>query len=158
MSAPERESHNSWIFFLKPLIPNIKSYLRGTSHFLKEIFDLGKIPKNSILVTMNVWSLYINTVIIEAIKYVLNFLIRYRRTSQLLRNISLVDLLKIVLTCNNFEFNEENFLQIEGTAMYTKVPPSLANVFMADCEERYIYTYEKQPIFHKRFLNNLMMI
>ena len=107
---------------------------------------------------MDVCSLYTNIVIIEAIKCVLRFLMKYRKTSQLPRNVSLVDLLKIVLTCNNFQFNDENFLQVGGTAMGTKVAPSLANVFMADFEERYIYTYEKQPIFYKRFLDDLVMI
>ena len=66
-------------------------------------------------------------------------------------NISLVELLEAVLTLNNFQFNDENFLQVGGTAMGTKVAPSLANVFMADFEERYIYSYEKQPIFYRGF-------
>ncbi len=42
--------------------------------------------------------------------------------------------------------------------MGTKVAPSLANVFMSDFEEKYIYTYGKQPIFYKRFLDDLVMI
>ncbi len=73
-------------------------------------------------------------------------------------NASIVGLLNIVLNCNNFQFNDENFLQIGGTAMGTKVAPSLANVFMADFEEKCIYTYEKQPIFYRRFLDDLVLI
>ena len=145
-------------FFLKPLIPKIKSYLRDTSHFILEIFDLGKVPRDSILVTADVCSLYTNIVIREAILCVLRFLTEFRRTSQMPTNISLVELLEAVLTLNNFQFNDENFLQVGGTAMGTKVAPSLANVFMADFEEKFIYSYDKQPIFYKRFLDDLILI
>ncbi len=145
-------------FFLKPLIPKIKSYLRDTSHFILEIFDLGKVPRDSILVTMDMCSLYTNIVILEAIKCVLRFLHEYRVTSQMPTNESLVEVLEAVLTLNNFQFNDENYLQVGGTAMGTKVAPSLANVFMGDFEEKYIYSYEKQPIFYKRFLDDLILI
>ena len=102
------------------------------------------------IVALDECSLYTNIVIIEAIRCVLRFLIKYRIISQLLTNESLVELLKIVLTCNNFQFNDENFLQVGGTAMGTKVAPSLANVFMSDFEDKIIYTYERQPIYFTR--------
>ena len=53
---------------------------------------------------------------------------------------------------------EKSYLQVEGTAMGTKVAPSLANIFMANFEEKFIYTYRKQPILHKRFLDDIIMI
>ena len=74
------------------------------------------------------------------------------------RNASLVELQNIILNCNNFQFNDENFLQIGGTAMDMKVASSLANVFMADFEEKSIYTYRKQPIFYRHFLDDLVLI
>ena len=39
----------------------------------------------------------------------------------------LVQLLTLVLKHNNFTFNEEHFVQINGTAMGTKMAPSYAN-------------------------------
>jgi len=41
-----------------------------------------------------------------------------------------VDLLTLVLKCNNFEFNGDHNLQVQGTAMGTKMAPSYANIFM----------------------------
>ena len=145
-------------FFLKPFVPNIRSYLRDTSHFILEIADLGHIPRNSLLVALDVCSLYTNIVIIEAIRCVLEFLSKYRITTQFPTNQSIIELLEVTLNCNNFQFNGENFLQVGGTAMGTKVAPSLANVFMANFEEKFIYTYPKQPLFFKRFLDDLVII
>ena len=73
-------------------------------------------------------------------------------------NESFVELLQAVLTLNNFQFNIQNFLQLGGTAMGTKVTTSLVNVFMGDFEEKYIYTYKKQPIFYRRFSDDLVLI
>ena len=42
--------------------------------------------------------------------------------------------------------------------MGTRVAPSLANIFMSDFEEEYVYTYPKQPFFWKRFLDDIIMV
>ena len=42
--------------------------------------------------------------------------------------------------------------------MGTKVAPSLANIVMADFEEKYVYTYHKQPLFWKHFLSDYVMV
>ena len=40
------------------------------------------------------------------------------------------DLIRIILTMNNFTFNSKHYLQKHGTAMGTKVAPSYANLFL----------------------------
>jgi hypothetical protein len=57
----------------------------------------------------------------------------------------LVQLLTLVLKHNNFTFNGEHFLQINGTAMGTKMAPSYANIFMGKLEKLII-----QSALHKR--------
>lgn len=47
----------------------------------------------------------------------------------------LMELLKINLTRNDFEFNEEYFLQIKGTAMGKKFAPSYTNRYMSIWEK-----------------------
>ena len=49
-------------------------------------------------------------------------------------------MLELVLKCNNFKFNRKCFLQVNGTAMGTRVAPTYANLFMAHFEEN-IYIY-----------------
>jgi hypothetical protein len=41
----------------------------------------------------------------------------------------------IKLFINNFTFDGNHYLQINGTAMGTKMAPSYANIFMGDLEE-----------------------
>jgi hypothetical protein len=45
-------------------------------------------------------------------------------------------MLTLVLKNNNFTFDGNHYLQINGTAMGTKMAPSYANIFMGDLEER----------------------
>ena len=47
---------------------------------------------------------------------------------------SITELLHLILNCNNFQFNGDNYLQIGGTAMGTRVAPSLANIIMQKIE------------------------
>ena len=47
-------------YFLKPLVSNIKSYIKDTTDFVRHIRDLQKVPQNTLLVTLDVTSLYTN--------------------------------------------------------------------------------------------------
>jgi hypothetical protein len=42
----------------------------------------------------------------------------------------------MVLKKNNFIFNGDQYLQINGTAMGTKMAPSYANIFMGKLEKQ----------------------
>ena len=75
---------------------------------------------------------------------------------------SLLELLRLVLYKNNFNFNEEHYLQIGRTAMGTKVAPSLANLFMGRLEEKLLKTAEerlniKLPLY-KRYIEDIFFI
>jgi hypothetical protein len=85
-----------------------------------------------LLVTMDVTSLYTNIPNdegIEACREVWD-----SRAIKLPSTKSLVKLLEHVLKLNNFMFNDENYLQVSGTAMGTKIVPSYANIFMGRLE------------------------
>jgi hypothetical protein len=45
-------------------------------------------------------------------------------------------MLTMVLRKNNFTFNGDHYLQINGTAMGTKMAPSYANIFMGKFEKQ----------------------
>ena len=44
---------------------------------------------------------------------------------------TLCDLIRLILTMNNFYFNSKHYLQTYGTAMGTRMAPSYANLFLA---------------------------
>jgi len=71
---------------------------------------------------------------------------------------SIIELLEMVLSMNNFTFNRDHYIQVGGTAMGTKAAPCFANCFIGDFEEQFVYTYETQPLKHIRFLDDCFII
>jgi len=145
--------------FLNPTCKNLKSYVKDTTHFLKLIYDLGDLPNNCILVTMDVSSLYTNIPIDEGIEAAKLALMKHRSMPNIKpRNDSLIGLLSLVLKKNNFQFNGVNYLQIGGTAMGTKVAPSFAITYMGNFEEKHVYTYTQQPLMYLRYIDDIFII
>ena len=86
---------------------------------------------------MDVTSLYTNIPLDEGIKCIKD-LIDSKRQNSLPSNGNVVRMLELVLKCNNFMFNNDHYLQINGTAMGTQVAPTYANLFMDSLEEKFI--------------------
>ena len=73
-------------------------------------------------------------------------------------NLSLAELLWLVLTLNNFKFDGKNYLQIGGTAMGTRLAPSFANIFMYHFEEQHVYPYPYKPTLWLRYIDDIFMV
>ena len=67
-------------------------------------------------------------------------------------------LLELVLRKNNFQFNGQNYLQIAGTAMGTRMAPSFANLYMGHFEKEHVYTYPLQPWCWFRFIDDIKFL
>ena len=145
-------------FFLKPMVLDIKSYLKDTTHFLNVLDTLGTLPPNCHLVTLDVTSLYTNIPNLEGKRAVAQSLNRYRNGESLPTNTSLIRLLDMVLTMNNFDFNGDHFLQTSGTAMGSRVSVNYSNIFMSEWENKHVYTRHKQPLLWKRFIDDVFCI
>ena len=61
----------------------------------------------------------------------------------------------MVLKMNNFTFNNKNNLQINGTAMGTRVAPTYANLFMDYIERKFIYPQRIKPRIWFRFIDDI---
>ena len=145
-------------YFLKPIVQNTSSYIRDTTHFLNLLENFKQTPDNTFLVTMDVSSLYTNIpndLGIEACREQLEI---NQAGSQFPTNKSIIDLLDMVLSKNNFNFNGLNFLQVGGTAMGTRLAPSYANLFMDYFERHHVYTYHTQPLLWKRYIDDIFML
>ena len=68
-----------------------------------------------------------------------------------------MDLLTLILKCNNFEFNGVHYLQIQGTAMGTKMAPSYANIFMGHLEGQLLKAVPLTPYRWLRFIDDIDM-
>ena len=67
--------------------------------------------------------------------------------------------LALILTMNNFVFVCIHYLQIKRCAMGTICAPAYKNIFIANFELKYIYSYikDKAKVF-LRFIDDLFMI
>ena len=113
---------------MNPLVAFLDSHIKNTTDFLNKLADLATLPNKAILVTLDVSSLYTNIPRNEEIDAFRLF--RDTRTDKHIPTKTLCDLLRIILTMNNFTFNQHHYLQIHGTAMGTKMAPSFANLFL----------------------------
>ena len=46
--------------FLQPLLPKVNSYIKDTTQFLQRVQNIGPLPSNCLLVTLDVTALYTN--------------------------------------------------------------------------------------------------
>ena len=67
-------------------------------------------------------------------------------------------LLNFVLRYNCFNFGELFFLQVRGVAMGTKLAPNFANLFMANLEEKHVFSYHLQPLQYSRYIDDIFLI
>ena len=117
--------------------------------------SMNPLPSGTILVSMDVTSLYTNIPHndgIEACREAWD-----QRAVKEPPTECLVQLLTLVLKHNNFTFNGEHFLQINGTAMGTKMAPSYANIFMGKLEKHIIQSAPHKPLSWFRFIDDVDM-
>ena len=114
---------------LQPHVKELKSYVKDSTDFIRKLNSMEKISDNSILVTMDLRSLYTNIPNKEGIEAVETTLKRKNIGTRIISTF-----LRLF-----FFFNCQNYLQIKGCVMGTKCAPSYANIFMGMFEERYIF-------------------
>ena len=137
--------------------PLVLKILKDTTDFLNKLNTLDTLTPACILMTLDVRSLYTNIPHkegMEACRWVLD-------TRQPLDPPMpyLIRMMEQILTLNNFSFNGENNLQIQGTAMGTRMTPSYANLFMADLEEDLMASTRTKPrIWCRRYIDDIFAI
>jgi hypothetical protein len=118
--------------------------------------ELDVIQPNYHLVTADVTSLYTSIPHKDGIKACRQTL-NNRPHNTPPTNI-IINLINFILTKNNFTFDKKNYLQVQGTAMGTKMAPSYANIFMAELEEEFLSTQIHKPLFYKRYIDDIFFI
>jgi hypothetical protein len=145
--------------YLNPPNTDLRSFVKDTTHFLQILKDVGQLPDNTLLATLDVTSLYtniLNDIGIQAARETLNTTRPQPGTKP--SNASLIQLLELVLTRNNFQFNCQNYLQTGGISMGTKAALGYAINTLGKFEAKYVYTYHKQPLVYLRFIDDIFII
>ena len=70
----------------------------------------------------------------------------------------IVELMRLVLTLNIFEFNLKLFQQLWGTAMGTRPAPTFANLFMAEVDKKLLNVGQGHVYYCKRFIDDIFII
>ena len=137
---------------LKPYAQSAPSFILGTNDFLSKLKFLQTVPEKSILVTMDVRSLYTNITHEDGLRALRNRLPNNELTT------CIIGFTKFILEYNYFRFNQDMFLQIKGTAMGTKMAPQYANLFMADLVEKILDKFPNKPIIYLRYIDDIFLI
>ena len=136
---------------VRPLVPEIKSYIKDTNDFLHKLGQIGELPEGAILCTIDVVGLYPHIPHnegLEALKEALgNLEGQFESEQQGSFNEDILSFAELVLKSNNFEFNGRHYLQKRGTAIGTKMAPSYANLFLDRLERRLIRNAESKTAY-----------
>ena len=132
-NAPTEKISQFVDYHLRPLVEKIPSYIKDTTHFLTKLQEIGTLPPNTLLATLDVSSLYTNIPHEEGISACGEALTS--RTLQEPPTHDIIALINYILKKNNFVFGDKHYLQVHGTAMGTRMAPSYANLFMSELEK-----------------------
>ena len=138
-------------FFLTPIAERAPSFLRDSHHLIALLHDL-RLNSNSILFTMDVAALYSNIPIeggLEAVSEAFRLHPDPRRP-----DLTLLTMLRLLLTHNTFTFEGQQFLQCTGTAMGAAYSGAFANIYMARWETRTL-AHHLQPRIWLRFIDDI---
>ena len=147
---------------VRPLVPEIKSYIKDTNDFLNKLGQMGELPEGSILCTIDVVGLYPHIPHSEGLEALKEALSNSEGQSESERERSLnedvLSFAELVLKSNNFEFNGRHYLQKRGTAIGTRMAPSYANIFMDRLERRLIQNAEVKPLIWWRYIDDIFIV
>ena len=111
---------------LKPFLKHVKSYIRGSINFLNKCDRITN--ENVVIATFDVVGLYTNilhTFGLEAVKY---FLLKYKEDIHPRFKISVIlESIDFIFKNNICVFDDEYFLQLQGTAMGNVFAPTYRN-------------------------------
>ena len=141
---------------IKEYVKTFPSYVKDTTDFISKLRDF-RTTNRIILVTMDVSSLYTNIPNHEGKTAVHRTLVENNYNGKASIE-SLMALLDCVLHMNNFEFNDQHYLQIGGTAMGTKVAPSLACIFLSQLEKKLLAKAPHKPEIYLRYIDDIFCI
>ena len=114
--------------------------------------------QDTILVSMDVTSLYTNILQEEGIEAVCKAYEKFHNNNPPIPTRLLNDMLGLILKENSLQFNGENFRQNHGTAMGTKMAVLFANIFMAEIETRIIQQSNTKSREWKCYIDNIFSL
>ena len=142
---------------LQPIAQQQKSYLKDTTDFIN-FMEGTRVPQNTILVSMDVTSLYTNIPQEEGIQTVCRAYNSFYNDQPPIPTRFLEKALGLLLQENSFQFCGKNYLQTHGTAMVTKMAVAFANIFMGKVEIALLNRSAFKPLVWKRYIDDIFSL
>ena len=142
---------------LQPIAQRQKSYIKDSTDLINFV-EGTKIHEDTILVSMDVASLYTNIPQEEGITTVCWGYDTFHNNNPPIPTKYLRQMLDLILKENSFQFYGKNYLQMHGTAMGTKMPVAFTNIFMAEFETKLICQSRIKPIEWKRYIDDIFSL
>lgn len=139
--------------FIKHEAQSHPSYVQDTYDFIEKIRDI-EISSEFLLITMDIESMYTNIEHdkgLEAIKEAFQEFPSPKKDY-------IIKLLELSLKRNDFEFNDEFFLQVSGTSMGKDWAPHYADISVAKLERDAMSKCPNKPHTYLRFLDDIFII
>ena len=120
---------------LKPMVYHIKSHIKDTTDFLKNLPRTAQ--DNSILITFDVKNLYGSIPHCLGAEAIAFWLEKHPTTiPERFSHDFIINGVKLILENNIFQFDDKFYQQCKGTAMGTKLGPTYATLVMGFLEEK----------------------
>ena len=155
VNSPTEKISQMTDILLRPWAQKGRSFICDTPDFIGKIKDI-KLEPNDWFLTMDVTNLYTNIPHNESIEKVHDVI--KERTNMYPTNESILKMLSLILKYNVFRFEKDYYLQINGTAMGTRVAPTYAIIFMNWLEENYICNRYRNLRYWFRFIDDIWAI
>ena len=132
---------------IQPIAKIQKSYIKDTTDFINFI-ERKILPQNTLLVTMDVTSLYTNIPQEHGMQIVCVAYDKFYKSSPPIPT-------SLILEDNSFKFTNKLYLQRHGTAMGTTTAVAFANIFMAEIETQIFRQSKHKPLEWIRYIDDI---
>ena len=139
---------------MQHLASEVKSYIKDTNDFLKNLRSLTNLPNDIFLCSVDVVGLYPNIPHDEGLS-ALQKRFELRREKKVSTS-TLVELAEVVLKNNVFTFGKKTLKQLRGTAIGSKFAPPYSILFVAELEEEILREVELKPYPWCRYIDGLL--
>ena len=141
-------------YFLAPLARLADSYVRDSLH-VTAILQALTFDCPVILFTFDITSLYTNIPTEDGIAAVSRAFLGHKDTRR--PDLTVISMLRLLLTTNDFSFRGEHFLQTQGTAMGCAFGASYANIYLTEWDQA-IQRHSHPPALWLRYIDDVFGI
>ena len=144
--------------WLQPIMKSLPSFIKDTTDFIN-LIEATTLASECVLASIDVSSLYTNIPHIEGREAAVTALSLMADPDPCQPPPTIMGLLiDVVLQNNVFEFNDNFYLQLQGTAMETKMAPAYANIFMGNLEKQLLNRGKDKILLWRRFIDDIFVI